>query len=162
MKAFEIISYNFDEQRFEVRINHPLKNGYFVVKDIDLDTTIYKMKLWDVNPGLGIFFIPTPKHGFDFQRDDFGGFTFELIDEGVSIDGIEADDTITYIANMYEDVCKKMTIVSTDRDFYQLVDDKIQIWSPIKKKMYNTQSVIDEFGVHPNNYVIYNTEFNSP
>ncbi len=86
MKAFEIISYNFDEQRFEVRINHPLKNGYFVVKDIDLDTTIYKMKLWDVNPGLGIFFIPTPKHGFDFQRDDFGGFTFELIDEGVSID----------------------------------------------------------------------------
>ena len=75
----------------------------------------------------------------------------------ISIDGIEADDTITYIANMYEDICKKMTIVSTDRDFYQLVDDKIQIWSPIKKKMYNTQEVIDEFGVHPNNYVVYRT-----
>ncbi len=75
----------------------------------------------------------------------------------ISIDGIEADDTITYIANMYEDICKKMTIVSTDRDFYQLVDDKIQIWSPIKKKMYNAQSVIDEFGVHPNNYVVYRT-----
>jgi len=50
-----------------------------------------------------------------------------------------------------------MTIVSTDRDFYQLVDDKIQIWSPVKKKMYNTQTVIDEFGVHPNNYVVYRT-----
>lgn len=75
----------------------------------------------------------------------------------IAVDGIEADDTITYIANMYEDTCKRMTIVSTDRDFYQLVDDKIQIWSPIKKKMYNTQSVIDEFGVHPNNYVIYRT-----
>jgi FkbM family methyltransferase len=86
MKPFEIINYNFDEQRFDVRINYPLKNGYFVVKDIDLETTIYKMKLWDVNPGLDIFFIPTPRHGFDFQRDDFGGFTFELIDEGVVID----------------------------------------------------------------------------
>ena len=86
MKSFELTSYNFDEQRFEVRINYPVKNGYFVVKDIDLESTIYKMKLWDVNPGLGIFFIPTPKFVFDFQREDFGGFIFELIDEDIIID----------------------------------------------------------------------------
>ena len=36
----------------------------------------------------------------------------------------------------YKETCKKITIVSTDRDFYQLVDDRIQVWSPIKKKMY--------------------------
>ena len=71
------------------------------------------------------------------------------------MDGIEADDTIAYIAQMYTETCKKITIVSTDRDFYQLVDDRIQIWSPIKKKMYDTQAVIDEFGVHPNNMVLY-------
>jgi DNA polymerase I len=40
----------------------------------------------------------------------------------ISMDGIEADDTIAYIAQMYETECKKITIVSTDRDFYQLVD----------------------------------------
>tara|TARA_R110000822_G_scaffold196302_2_gene334335 strand:- start:707 stop:1756 length:1050 start_codon:yes stop_codon:yes gene_type:complete len=73
----------------------------------------------------------------------------------LSMDGIEADDTIAYIAQMYNDTCKKITIVSTDRDFYQLVDDRIQVWSPIKKKMYDTQAVIDEFGVHPNNMVLY-------
>lgn len=73
----------------------------------------------------------------------------------LAMDGIEADDTIAYIAQMYTETCKKITIVSTDRDFYQLVDDRIQIWSPIKKKMYNTQAVIDEFGVHPNNMVLY-------
>tara|TARA_R110002167_G_scaffold80391_2_gene220993 strand:+ start:49 stop:1101 length:1053 start_codon:yes stop_codon:yes gene_type:complete len=73
----------------------------------------------------------------------------------LSMDGIEADDTIAYIAQMYTETCKKITIVSTDRDFYQLVDDRIQIWSPIKKKMYDTQAVIDEFGVHPNNMVLY-------
>ena len=56
---------------------------------------------------------------------------------------------------MYKESCKKITVVSTDRDFYQLVDDRIQIWSPIKKKMYDTESVMEEFGVHPSNMVIY-------
>ncbi len=73
----------------------------------------------------------------------------------MAIDGIEADDAIAYIAQMYEDTCKKITIVSTDRDFYQLVDDQIQVWSPIKKKMYDVAAVHEEFGVHPNNMVIY-------
>ena len=88
MKPFEIISYNFDEQRFDFRINYPVTNGFFIVKDIDLDTTLYKMKLWDIPEGtsLNIFFIPIPKFAFDFQREDFGGFTFELVDNGISID----------------------------------------------------------------------------
>ena len=80
MKPFELINYNFDEQRFDVRINHPVKNGYFIVRDIDLDTTIYKMKLWDVDYVLDIFFIPIPKFAFDFQQPNFGGFSFELVD----------------------------------------------------------------------------------
>lgn len=75
----------------------------------------------------------------------------------ISIDGIEADDTIAYITQMYHDISKKITIVSTDRDFYQLVDDTVQIWSPIKKKMYDTAAVLEEFGVHPQNYVMYRT-----
>jgi len=75
----------------------------------------------------------------------------------ISMDGIEADDTIAYIADIYKDISKKITVVSTDRDFYQLVSDQLQVWSPIKKKMYDVQSIIDEFGVHPNNYVVYRT-----
>ena len=73
----------------------------------------------------------------------------------ISMDGIEADDTIAYIAQMYQDTCKKMTIVSTDRDFYQLISPTLQVWSPIKKKMYNEETLIEEFGVHPNNMVVY-------
>lgn len=73
----------------------------------------------------------------------------------LAIDGIEADDTIAYITQMYEETSKKITIVSTDRDFYQLVSDKVQIWSPIKKKMYDVDAVVEEFGVHPVNMVVY-------
>jgi 5'-3' exonuclease len=75
----------------------------------------------------------------------------------LSIDGIEADDTIAYIAQMYENISKKVTIVSTDRDFYQLISPTLQVWSPIKKKMYDVDTLIEEFGVHPNNYVVYRT-----
>ena len=75
----------------------------------------------------------------------------------LSIDGIEADDTIAYIAQMYQDTAKKVTIVSTDRDFYQLISPTLQVWSPIKKKMYDTETLLEEFGVHPNNYVVYRT-----
>ena len=75
----------------------------------------------------------------------------------LSIDGIEADDTIAYIAQMYETISKKVTIVSTDRDFYQLISPVLQVWSPIKKKMYDTETLLEEFGVHPNNYVVYRT-----
>lgn len=75
----------------------------------------------------------------------------------IAMDGIEADDTIAYIAEMYQDVCNKMTIVSTDRDFYQLISPTIQVWSPIKKKMYDESALLEEFGVHPMNYVVYRT-----
>ena len=75
----------------------------------------------------------------------------------LAIDGIEADDTIAYIAQMYKDISKKITIVSTDRDFYQLISPTLQVWSPIKKKMYDEAALIEEFGVHPNNYVVYRT-----
>ena len=75
----------------------------------------------------------------------------------LSIDGIEADDTIAYIAELYRDKSKEITIVSTDRDFYQMVDNTIQVWSPIKKIMYTPETVYEEFGVTPQNYVVYRT-----
>ena len=75
----------------------------------------------------------------------------------LAIDGIEADDTIAYIAQMYETVSKQVTIVSTDRDFYQLISPQLQVWSPIKKKMYDEAALLEEFGVHPKNYVVYRT-----
>ena len=75
----------------------------------------------------------------------------------IAIDGIEADDTIAYIAEMYRETSKEITVVSTDRDFYQMVDDTIRVWSPIKKKMYTADTVTEEFGVTPQNFVVYRT-----
>jgi DNA polymerase-1 len=72
----------------------------------------------------------------------------------ISIDYIEADDAIAYIATqMYS--TSKITIMSGDKDFIQLINDRVCIWSPIKKKIYGVQDVINEYGVHPTNFIYY-------
>lgn len=72
----------------------------------------------------------------------------------VCIDHIEADDTIGYIATQMFPK-SKITIMSGDRDFLQLVSDRVCIWSPIKKKIYGVQDVTEQYGVHPTNFLYY-------
>jgi 5'-3' exonuclease len=36
-----------------------------------------------------------------------------------------------------------------------LVNNKIKIWSPSKKKLYGEAEVVMEYGIHPKNFVIY-------
>ena len=73
-------------------------------------------------------------------------------------DGIEADDTIAYLTkHTQQDLDGEVVIVSTDKDFLQLVSDKVSVFSPTKKKMYNRQVVFDEFGIWPENLLLYRT-----
>ena len=88
------------------------------------------------------------------QMGKLVSFLQELPVSIVSIDYIEADDTIGYIATqMYKD--SRITIMSADKDFMQLVNDRVQIWSPIKKKIYGVQDIINEYGMHPTNFIYY-------
>jgi 5'-3' exonuclease len=74
----------------------------------------------------------------------------------LSIDNVEADDIMAYIANeIYTKDDNRATIVSTDRDFLQLVNNRISVWSPIKKKMYTPSVMREEFGFSPKNYLLY-------
>ena len=73
-------------------------------------------------------------------------------------DGIEADDTIAYLTKHTQyDLDGEVVIVSTDKDFLQLVSDNVKVFSPTKKKMYNRQVVFDEFGIWPENLLLYRT-----
>jgi DNA polymerase-1 len=72
----------------------------------------------------------------------------------VSLQGTEADDAIAYIAKTYFNKPEnKITIMSSDKDFLQLIDDRIQVWSPTKKKLYTRNSMFEEYGVYPENFV---------
>ncbi len=64
----------------------------------------------------------------------------------------EADDIISL-------VCKELPndqkiIISSDKDFYQLLDDKTIIYRPVQNEFVNKKKVVDEFGIHPNNFAI--------
>jgi 5'-3' exonuclease len=70
-------------------------------------------------------------------------------------DGIEADDTIAYLTTQ---ICEdEVVIVSTDKDFLQLVNDRVTVFSPTKKKLYNRQTVFDEWGIWPQNLLLFRT-----
>ena len=75
----------------------------------------------------------------------------------IAVDGMEADDIIGYLAGKFEKYppTKEVTIMSADKDFLQLVSNKVQVYSPIKKKIYKPKNVLEEYGVTSNNYINY-------
>ncbi len=72
----------------------------------------------------------------------------------ISVDGIEADDTMAYISQQLLPE-SNIILMSTDKDFLQLVDDRVKVWSPTKKKMYTPDSVFEEYGIHSKNMLTY-------
>ena len=72
----------------------------------------------------------------------------------ISIDGIEADDGMAYIS---QQVLKDSDIflMSTDKDFLQLVDDRVKVWSPTKKKLYTKKEIFSEYGIPSENILTY-------
>jgi DNA polymerase-1 len=73
----------------------------------------------------------------------------------LSIDKVEADDVIGFLANGFSARKSKVTIVSSDKDFLQIVNQYTEVYSPVKKKYYNPELVKEEYGVLAKNYLIY-------
>jgi len=70
----------------------------------------------------------------------------------VAIDRAEADDTIGYLATIFH-YKNDVIIMSSDQDFLQLVNNKITVYSPTKKKIYTPEKIKEEYGVTPQNYL---------
>lgn len=101
---------------------------------------------------------------FDDKEDEYASMTMQmhrLVEylqclpiTLISIDKVEADDTISYLSQKFAANDKKVTIVSSDKDFLQIVDDNIEVYSPIKKKTYQKKEIQEEIGLIPENYLI--------
>lgn len=74
----------------------------------------------------------------------------------ITLDESEADDIIAYIANEYLSAKESHTfIMSSDKDFLQLVDQTTHVWSPTKKKLYYEDDIYNEYGVIPQNFAVF-------
>ena len=90
----------------------------------------------------------------------------------LSVEEYEADDIIGWLvtksclkSNQIETNLEqidsnfetKFTILSTDADYLQLVNENVTVYSPIKKIMYQVDTVFEEFGIYPHNFLLYKT-----
>ncbi len=69
----------------------------------------------------------------------------------IYVNDCEADDVIAYLCKTKHDKKQKI-IVTSDKDYYQLVNSKTLIWSPNKKQLIDEQYIIDKWNIHPNNF----------
>ena len=71
----------------------------------------------------------------------------------ISIDYVEADDVIAYISRQL--VTKRSTIVSTDKDFLQLIDATTNVWNPTRKILYTPEKFKEDYEIIPANMLLF-------
>jgi len=86
------------------------------------------------------------------QRKQLKRVLFSLCIPQAYAQGREADDVIATLANRSEGV---VVIVSTDRDYFQLLSDGVALFSPTKGKIYTEQVVVEEYGIAPSDYPLW-------
>ena len=69
-------------------------------------------------------------------------------------DFTEADDIIALVINHPRYTDWKKTIISSDKAFFQLCREDVQIYRPIQKKIVTKKSIIEDFKIHPNNFAL--------
>jgi 5'-3' exonuclease len=76
----------------------------------------------------------------------------------ISINKSEADDVISHLSTTLDkEYNSRVVIVSSDKDFLQLVNNNITVYRPIERDFYDIKTVIEKFGVPPHNFIFYKT-----
>ena len=64
----------------------------------------------------------------------------------IMIDGIEADDVIAAVVNLPYLKDDQKVIISSDKDFIQLCDDKTVLFRPIQDEVLNENRIVEKYG----------------
>ena len=76
----------------------------------------------------------------------------------VMLDKVEADDIIAYLSykviNKPED---KSFIVSSDKDFLQLINENVIVYRPMEKKYYTESIMEQKYNMPTKNFILYKT-----
>ena len=76
----------------------------------------------------------------------------------LSLDKVEADDIIAYLSDILPTkYASQVFIVSNDKDFVQLVNEKVILYRPGEKEYYTKRLVQENFGVLTENFILYKT-----
>jgi DNA polymerase-1 len=74
----------------------------------------------------------------------------------VALDKVEADDIIAHLSKkLSTEYNSKVFIVSSDKDFVQLINKNIVVYRPIEKDYYTEDTVKEKFGIPASNFILY-------
>ncbi len=82
---------------------------------------------------------------FELIRKAVDAFSLSRIE----LSGYEADDLIATYSKFFAKKGWNISIISSDKDLMQLVDNQVNMLDPIKNKFIKKQEVIEKFGVPP-------------
>ncbi|MCB9964851.1 MAG: DNA polymerase I [Rhodospirillales bacterium] len=71
----------------------------------------------------------------------------------IELEGYEADDLIATYARQAQEKGMNVTIVGSDKDLMQLVNDRVTMFDPLKQTLIDAQAVQEKFGVPPEQMV---------
>ena len=86
---------------------------------------------------------------FELVREATRAFNVACVD----LPGFEADDLIATYATQATKLGAEITIVSSDKDLMQLVDDKVMMFDAMKNKKIRSAEVMEKFGVAPDRVI---------
>ena len=76
----------------------------------------------------------------------------------VILDKVEADDIIAYLCNKLPNhPDDKLFIVSSDKDFLQLVNKNVVVYRPMEKKYYTEEVFKAKYKMSPQNFILHKT-----
>ncbi|HEY0104654.1 MAG TPA: DNA polymerase I, partial [Rhizomicrobium sp.] len=87
---------------------------------------------------------------FPLVRDATRAFGVSCVEQ----DGFEADDLIATYARLAREAGARCTIISSDKDLMQLVEDgKVELYDTMKNKRIGAAEVMEKFGVPPSKVI---------
>ena len=66
----------------------------------------------------------------------------------------EADDIIAYLTQVKELGKAEKLIISSDKDFFQLLGTKTVQYRPVQKEVLNQNIILEKFDIHPTNFAM--------
>lgn len=107
---------------------------------------------------------PRLNRNYDFELDDLeknrvkqrlklAQYLSDLPVYEMIVPDIEADDVIAYLCAYFNE--DEVIIASSDKDFYQLVNDRVTIFSLSKKHYMDKNEIYKLYNVYPQNFCLF-------
>lgn len=97
--------------------------------------------------------IPDTVENRNWQLESLINILYKTPVTQIYVDDCEADDIISYLVKTKKSNQEKI-IVTSDKDYYQLVCSNVKIWSPNKKILIDEKYIVDKWNVFPKNYCL--------